>query len=71
MDKLIIEAKREAYSTKDIYRTMTVAELKQVLDRYDDDTPIYLSHDNGYTFGGISEYDIEEVDCEEESDEEY
>lgn len=70
---IIIEAQREGYSIDQLYRTMTVGELKQVLSDYDEDTPIYFSHDNGYTYGSLKEenidirYDDEGEDiCEEE-----
>lgn len=42
---------------------MTVGELIDFLGNYDEDTPIYLSFDNGYTYGGITESHFEE-DCE-------
>ena len=55
MDKLIINTSRDAYSTSDIYGTMTVGDLKAFLEDLEDDTPIYLSFDNGYTYGAIKE----------------
>ena len=59
MDKLIINAQREGYGLDQIKNTMTVAELKDFLENYDDETPIYLSFDNGYTYGGINDYKFE------------
>lgn len=58
-----INAKRQAYGVEDIIdRTMTVGDLVHFLmENYDEDTPIILSHDNGYTYGGIREEDIEET----------
>lgn len=50
---VIIRADREAYSLADVYKTLTVGELISVLQMYDDDLPVYLSHDNGYTYGGL------------------
>ena len=69
-----IETSRDAYSPDEV-SSMTVAELISVLEQYNDDTEVILSFDNGYTFGGISEYDIsdevyEEEDYEEEEEEE-
>ena len=55
MERLIINTMREAYSTEDVRRTMTVGELKGFLEDFDEDTEIMLSFDNGYTFGGITE----------------
>ena len=44
---------------------MTVGELMAFLENYDENTPVYLSFDNGYTYGGITEERFEE-DYEEE-----
>ena len=65
MDKLIINTSRDAYSVKDILNTMTVGDLKAFLEDLEDDTPIYLSFDNGYTYGAIKENTME-VDYEDE-----
>lgn len=62
MNKLIIKAMREGYSTDQIKCTMTVLDLKAHLEEYDDETPIYSSFDNGYTYGGIRESEFEEVE---------
>ena len=58
--KLIITAHRNGYETKQCGSTMTVRELIEVLDNYDDDLKVYLSHDNGYTYGSINEGDLNE-----------
>lgn len=55
---IIIEVTRDGYSTNQINNPITVAELRAFLEDYDDDTPIFLSHDSGYTFGTIRERDI-------------
>ena len=59
MDKLILNTEREGYAINQVRSTMTVAELRDFLDYYDDETPVYLSFDNGYTYGGITEYKFE------------
>lgn len=64
MKRLIISAMRESYGKDDV-RTMTVAELIAALEEFDDDMPVIMSHDSGYTYGGIR-YDM----MEEEEDEE-
>ena len=64
MKRLIISAMRESYGKEDV-RTMTVAELIAALEEFDDDMPVILSHDSGYTYGGIR-YEL----MEEEEDEE-
>ncbi len=58
---LIFEARREGYNIGQIKNTLTVGELIDLLEGFDYDTPVYLSHDNGYTYGGLNEYDIEEI----------
>lgn len=68
MKRLIISAMRESYG-KDDLRTMTVGELKSLLEDYDDDAEIVLSHDNGYTYGGIRQELIEEEYDDEEEEE--
>lgn len=66
MDKLIIIANKDSYSTDDIYNTMTVGDLKSFLNDMEDDTPIYLSFDGGYTYGALRDdrMDIEYGDEE-------
>ena len=65
---VIITAKREGYSKNQIRKTLTVGELVNYLsENFDLDSKLYLSHDNGYTFGGITYNDIEENWDEEES----
>ncbi len=61
MARVIIAADREGYGIDQVRETMTVGELVALLQDYDEDAPIYLSHDNGFTFGGITERKIEEV----------
>lgn len=55
-----IEAKREGYSIDQVSNTMTVGELIAYLEQFDENDKVYLSHDNGYTYGGIHENDIDE-----------
>ncbi|MDR0530887.1 MAG: hypothetical protein LBG83_02335 [Oscillospiraceae bacterium] len=47
---------------------MTVGELMRYLEDCEPEDEIYLSHDNGYTYGSIATLDFEE--CEEEDLEE-
>ena len=65
---LIIEAKREGYAIDQIDETITVAEMIAALERLDGDAPLYLSHDNGYTYGGITGWNMDVkyiVECPE------
>ena len=72
MEKQVIklEARREGYSINQVYKTMTVGELEAYLDQFEDDVPVYLSHDNGYTYGGIRESDFFDDWIEDENEEE-
>lgn len=54
-EKVIIEANREGYGFDQIRNTMTVRELIDYLEQFNEDAKVYLSHDNGYTYGGITE----------------
>ena len=74
MNVLTIEAHRDGYSVDQVYETMTVGDLIYELENYPEDTPVYISNDRGYTYGGISEDDlslkyVEEEDEEDEEDE--
>ena len=62
---VLIEARRECYGLDQIGRTMTVGDLIYYLKEelcLDDEQPIYISNDNGYTYGRITEAEIKEVD---------
>lgn len=54
MKAIVIKAIREGYAPCQIRSTMTAAELINILEQYDADSPVYLSHNNGYTYGGIT-----------------
>lgn len=63
---LNIVTSRDAYSAKDLMRNaMTVGDLIDFLQDYDEETPIILSFDNGYTYGNIDRWSITE-ECVEE-----
>ena len=68
MKRLIILANRESYGKDDV-RTMTVRELREALEEFDDDAKVILSHDSGYTYGGIRYNTMEEEEEEEEENE--
>ena len=58
---IIIEAMCNGYALDQCGETLTVGELIDLLGEYDEDTPVYLSHDEGYTYGNITPYHI---DCD-------
>lgn len=71
MKKLLYQTFREGYGIDQICKTMTVGELIEFLGNYDENTPVYLSFDNGYTYGGITEDRFEEDYGEDDNDEAY
>ena len=65
MQYISIEGTRTAYAPTDIVNkvgTLTVGELIEILSGFDEDLPVVLNNDNGYTYGEIVEYNIEEVE---------
>lgn len=68
MDALFLDAHREGYTPSQVFSTMTVGQLIALLGDYDEDTPVYLRHDNGYTYGGITEdcFNVRDLEKEEE-----
>lgn len=58
MNAIYIEGNRNGYSPYQCGRTLTVGELIEILEQYDEDRPVYLRNDNGYTYGSITERDI-------------
>lgn len=65
MQVLFIEGRRDGYTVKQCGKTITVGKLRELLEEYDDSTPIYLDNDNGYTFGMIDEWTIRLDEAEE------
>jgi hypothetical protein len=65
---LIINAKRNGYSPEQCGRTLTVGELIRELECFDPNEKIYLSHDNGYTYGSVTENDLDEREEETEDE---
>lgn len=59
---LFIEGRREGYAPEQIDGTFTVGELINFLSYYDEDTPVFLKNDRGYTYGSITETSFEEGD---------
>lgn len=64
--RVFIEGRRNGYSPEQCGRTMTVGELIEFLEQFDEDAPIYLNNDNGYTYGSITEGSFEEREEEDE-----
>ena len=65
--KILMETRRDGYSTSQCGRTLTVGELIEILQGYDEETPIYFSNDSGYTYGSLN-YDLITEDYESEDE---
>ena len=63
---LYIAAQREGYGIDQIRHTMTVRDLIAYLEQFDEEAQVYLKHDGGYTYGGITQWCFEEDTPEEE-----
>ena len=57
---ITLETKREGYDPDQCGNTMTVGELIQYLSQFDEDAKVFYSNDNGYTYGSIKSYLIQE-----------
>lgn len=58
MEALFIEGKRNGYGPEQCGRTLTVGELIALLEEFDEDRPVYLRNDGGYTYGSITKQDV-------------
>ena len=58
MKALFTDGKRNGYGPDQCGRTLTVGELIEILEDFDEDRPVYLRNDSGYTYGSITERDI-------------
>lgn len=65
---LTIETHRDGYSVSQCGKTLTVSELVDYLTQWDDDTPVYFSNDNGYTYGSISFDDINSAEVNDDDE---
>ena len=66
---IYINGNRNGYIPAQTGRTLTAGELIAILKEFDEDRPIYLRNDNGYTYGSITEIDIsasEDIDDEDD-----
>lgn len=60
MECLIFEAENSGYNPGQVKNALTVKELKECLDKYDDNTKVYLSFDDGYTYGRLPKPHLED-----------
>jgi len=68
---LTIDGRREGYAIDQIDYTMTVGELIRHLSFFNEDMPVMLNNDNGYTYGSITEssFEVEEDDSDDYDEE--
>lgn len=52
--RVYIEGRRDGYNPDQCGKTMTVGELIAYLEQFEEDAEVYLSNDNGYTYGSIT-----------------
>ena len=69
---IFIDGRRDAYSPAQCDYTMSVGELKEMLEQFNDDDEVFLRNDKGYTYGSITcdsfesgKYDSEDVYLDE------
>ena len=66
---VVFEASRDGYGIDQIAdKAMTVGELISILEDYDEDALVVLSHDNGYTYGTLSSMMMGEAEENEDGD---
>lgn len=58
MKEIFIETRHNGYNTEQCGSTLTVKELIEILEDFNEDSPIYFSNDGGYTYGSIECEDI-------------
>ena len=62
---LCINTARSCYALSQMGSTLSVGELIELLQEYDDDTPVAFKNDDGYTYGEIYGGSLEEQDEDE------
>ena len=53
MEFVKLEGNRSGYTPEQCPDTLTVGALIEVLSQFDEDMPVYLKNDDGYTYGHI------------------
>lgn len=55
-----IEGRHNGYAPEQCGQTMTVREMIDFLEQFDEEAQVFLRNDGGYTFGSITERSFEE-----------
>ena len=66
MTNVYIDSRRDGYSPSQCHGTMTVGELIDILSQYDEDQPVYIRNDNGYTYGSVQMDSVAEGEEDED-----
>ena len=69
MRYLKIRGVRDGYTPSQCGYTMTVGELIRYLEDFESDMPVYLSHDNGYTYGSVTDNTVYPASYDDSEDE--
>jgi len=56
--RVFINGNRNGYTPEQCGKTMTVEELIEFLQNFDEKAHIFLRHNEGYTYGSINERDF-------------
>ena len=64
--RVMIESNRNGYKPEQCGKTLTVRELIEQLQGYDEDAKVYISNDEGNTFGSLNQWSITGQDEDEE-----
>jgi hypothetical protein len=71
MKYVSIIGKRSGYGVDQVVSdTCTVGQLIEILEQYDENLPVVLNNDNGYTYGEINDYTVSLKEYREEEEEE-
>ena len=70
MNALYIEGRRSGYAPDDCGKKRTVGDLIEIISDFDEDLPVYLRNDNGYTYRKINKRHIKPSEDLEEGDDE-
>ena len=64
---ILFNTKKTGYSVNQVLEeksTLTVQELIDYLSDFDPNSPILFSNDDGYTFGELNDYTIDEIEID-------
>ena len=64
-----MEAARTHYSAREAAKqSISVRELINLLEQFDEDAPVVFSNDSGYTYGYVGYGTLDEIEVEEENE---